>query len=158
MQSRRAHNIELKGAVVIFDEAHNLVRPPLTCFTLLLVKFPYAAPKYSNFGWKAVLNAMLWVWFEQLRFVLCCRRRPARNPPPSIWHRTRWLQPSVLWTGCCWSRSRPAALHRLKTAAITILVSIFFSFCHWGGTPGLVQNVTLACPAEWLTYFFFLQG
>lgn len=52
MQSRRAHNIELKGAVVIFDEAHNLVRPPLTCFTLLLVKFPYAAPKYSNFGWK----------------------------------------------------------------------------------------------------------
>ena len=25
-QSRRAHNIELKGAVVIFDEAHNVVR------------------------------------------------------------------------------------------------------------------------------------
>lgn len=24
-QSRRAHNIELKGAVVIFDEAHNVV-------------------------------------------------------------------------------------------------------------------------------------
>lgn len=26
LQSRRAHNIELKGAVVIFDEAHNVVR------------------------------------------------------------------------------------------------------------------------------------
>lgn len=85
---------------------------------------------------------------------VCCRRRPVRNPPPSIWRRTRWLQPSLLWTGCCWSRWRPAALHRLKTAAITILVSIFLSFCHWGGTPGRVQNVPLACSAELLTYFF----
>lgn len=36
-QTRRAHNIELNGAVVIFDEAHNVVRsdpgpfdPPLS--------------------------------------------------------------------------------------------------------------------------------
>lgn len=79
---------------------------------------------------------------------VCCRRRPVRSPPPSIWRRPRWLQPSLLWTGCCWSRWRPAALHRLKTAAITLPVSIFLAHLEW------CTVLPLACSAELLTYFF----
>lgn len=35
-QSRRAHNIELNGAVVIFDEAHNVVSLPYTFYSVCM--------------------------------------------------------------------------------------------------------------------------
>lgn len=53
MQSRRAHNIELSRAVVIFDEAHNLVRRVkilfyTVAFFCLYGKLEYFAPRYSH--------------------------------------------------------------------------------------------------------------